>query len=79
METKKKGPSITIDATKCTGCMICELRCSLRLEKAFNPSKARIMIRKLVDEETEYSIAFATDCDNCGICARYCFYGALTQ
>jgi Fe-S-cluster-containing hydrogenase component 2 len=75
----KKGPPITVNAAKCAGCLICELRCSLRFEKAFNTSKAKVMIRKLVGQESEHSIAFAVDCDNCGICARYCFYGALTQ
>ena len=79
MVMMRKGAPIAVDAAKCTGCLICELRCSLRFEKAFNPSRAKIMIRKLVEGENEYSIAFAEDCDNCGICARFCFYGALTQ
>ena len=79
MVTARKGPPISVDATKCAGCLICELRCSLRFEKAFNPSKARIRIRKLVNEENEYSVSFTEECDNCGICARYCFYGTLTQ
>ncbi len=79
MVTAKKGPPITVNTEKCAGCLICELRCSLRHEKAFNPSKAKIKIRKLVDQDTEYSVTYAEDCDNCGVCARYCFYGALVQ
>jgi len=75
----KKGPPIKVDASKCTGCLICELRCSLRFEKAFNPSKARIRIRRLVGGDNEYAISFTEECDNCGICARYCPYGALIQ
>jgi len=62
---------------KCTGCYICELRCSLRWEKAFNPSKTAIRITRLVAREEEYTISFTSKCDNCGICARYCPYGAL--
>jgi Fe-S-cluster-containing hydrogenase component 2 len=77
--TAKKGPPITVNAAKCAGCLICELRCSLRFEKVFNPSKSKIIVLKLVGQQSEHSITFASECDNCGICARYCFYGALTQ
>jgi len=77
--TKRKGPPIKVDAAKCTGCLICELRCSLRFEKAFNPSKAQIVIRRLVGADNEYQITFTDRCDNCGICVRYCPYGALIQ
>ena len=79
MITRKKGPPITSDASKCTGCLICELRCSLRFEKAFSPAKASIKIRRLVGTENEYEISFDDNCDNCGICVTYCSYGALTQ
>ena len=77
--TRKKGPPISVDASKCAGCLICELRCSLRFEKAFNPARAAIMIRRRVQSVNEYEISFSDRCDNCGICARYCSYGALSQ
>jgi len=75
----KKGSPIFVDASKCAGCLICELRCSLRFEKEFNPAKAAIRIRRLVGAENEYEISFVEKCDNCGICARHCPYGALVQ
>jgi ferredoxin len=75
----RKGAPISIDAARCTGCRICELRCSLRFEKAFNTARAAILIRRAVDGPTEYTIAFTERCDSCGICARYCCYGALSQ
>ena len=78
-ETKKTGPPIEVYEEKCTGCLICELRCSLRLEKAFNPAKARIRIRRLVNADTEYAVSLTEDCDNCGICVRHCPYDALYQ
>ena len=77
--TKKKGPPISVFMERCAGCLICELRCSLRLEKAFNPAKARIKIRRLAGADTEYSISFTDECDNCGICVRHCPYGVLLQ
>lgn len=79
MVGRKTGPPIKIYAEHCTGCLTCELRCSLRFEKAFNPSKARIKVRRLVGENTEYSVTFDDDCDRCGICARHCPYEALIQ
>ena len=79
MVIAKKGPAIRVDATRCVGCLVCELRCSLRFEKAFNPAKAAIRIRRLVQLDNEYKISFTERCDNCGICARYCSYGALSQ
>lgn len=79
MTKGKKGPPIEIYEERCVGCYICALRCSLRLEKAFNPAKARIKIRRLVNANTEYSISFTEECDNCGICVRHCPYGALHQ
>jgi len=74
---KEKKMEIHVDASKCTGCLICELRCSLRFEKKFNPHKAAIRIKRLVGAENEYEITFTEKCDNCGICARHCPYEAL--
>jgi len=70
---------ILIDAAKCAGCRTCELRCSFRYQQAFNPSRANIGIHRLVGADTEYAISFTSDCDDCGICARYCPYGALSR
>ena len=77
MQARAKGPPIRVYPEKCTGCFVCKLRCSLRFEKAFKPGKAAIKVRRLVGQENEFSISFTEECDNCGICARYCLYGAL--
>ena len=76
---KSKGLQITADSTKCVGCLLCELRCSLRFEKAFNPAEAAIAIRRKVKSASEYEISFNEICDNCGLCVQFCNYGALTQ
>lgn len=77
----KKRKDIPIQAfpDRCAGCMICQLRCSFRFEKEFNPSKAKINISRRVNSDTEYDISFTEECDNCGICARNCPYEALKQ
>ena len=74
-----KSKAIIADPEKCNGCLTCELRCSFFHEKAFNPSKAMIKIRRLVGQENEYEISFTDECDDCGVCVRYCPYGALRR
>ena len=40
---------LSVDYTKCTGCRICELACSAKHEKRFQPSLARLKIIKYDD------------------------------
>lgn len=75
----KSSYLIRADASKCAGCMMCMLCCSFRLDGMFNLAAARIQIRKLLGQANEFEITFTDECDNCGICARYCPYGALTR
>jgi ferredoxin len=75
MPVKKKMVDIATDSKKCTGCLMCALRCSLRYTGAFNPLKARIRINKTNGNN---EISFAEECTKCGLCAQYCIYGALT-
>ncbi len=65
---------IAVHRENCTGCLICQLRCSFNYAGEFNPSKAWIQINR-VDHENE--ISFTDECNSCGICARACPYGAL--
>jgi len=66
------------DDEKCNGCLICQLRCSFRFEGAFSLAKSAIKINRFAKGGTDYSISFHSSCDACGICAKYCPYGALT-
>jgi Fe-S-cluster-containing dehydrogenase component len=60
----------------CSGCRICQLACSSAWARSYNPAQARILI-----DDTEatkpVSITFTDECNDCGICVKYCFYGAL--
>ncbi|HIE16769.1 MAG TPA: hypothetical protein EYP71_01050, partial [Dehalococcoidia bacterium] len=67
------------DASKCAGCMTCMLRCSFRFDGAFNLASSKIQVRRLVGRPSEFEITFTDGCDACGICVRYCPYGALTK
>jgi len=61
------------DGSKCTGCQSCQLICSITHAAIFTPSAARVRIWT-----KEPRITFEPECTRCGLCARYCLYGALT-
>jgi NADPH-dependent glutamate synthase beta subunit-like oxidoreductase len=67
---------IQIDARKCTGCMTCVMRCSLRSGGVFNSRAANIRIIPYSDEKMN-QISFQDTCEGCGICARHCPHEAL--
>jgi NAD-dependent dihydropyrimidine dehydrogenase PreA subunit len=73
-----EGRRIVANEEKCYGCLVCQLRCSFRFEKAFNPAKAAIRINRFAKGGIGYLISFTDKCDACGICAKHCPYGALT-
>ena len=73
----KKVYRMDADSSKCAGCMVCMLRCSLKETGMFQPCSARLVVRRLVDAPHEFEVAFTSDCDACGICSAFCPYGAL--
>ena len=76
VDSSRRVFDISIHPEKCVDCSLCQLRCSFRFTKTFNPARAAIVIRKLNDR-IGADISFTAECDSCGICARYCPYGAL--
>lgn len=69
--------SLLLEPEKCRGCFICQLVCSLRLEGAFAPARAALVITE--EPEGGLKITITERCDNCGLCARYCPFGAITR
>lgn len=63
-------------AEKCTGCLMCQLICSLTHEGECSPSLSRIVLRA---ENASFSAEFTPECDECARCARYCPYGAIEK
>ena len=68
-------PEIRVNEEKCSGCGNCKLWCSISFDKSFNPLKA--YISQNFFPGVGFKITFTDDCNECGICAKNCEYGAL--
>lgn len=68
---------IEIHEEKCSGCRTCQLWCSFAFTRLFNPLKAYIQ-QEFVPQQG-FKITFSEDCNECGVCADHCVYGALTR
>ncbi|MCD6584666.1 MAG: 4Fe-4S binding protein [Desulfobacteraceae bacterium] len=67
---------MTYDQKQCSGCRQCQLACSRKFDKQFQPSRSRIRLQTQGDE---FYAVFTDDCVKCGICADSCLFGALTK
>ncbi len=66
---------LRVDVKACRGCLSCELACSFRQEKEFDPAKARLYVIK---DEWE-NIMLPVICTQCGRCAAVCPKEAISQ
>lgn len=71
-----KKTRIQIVPENCTGCLRCQLACSDLYTKTFNPAQARVRVEP---SGVDFSISFTEECNDCGVCAEECFYGALQK
>jgi len=71
-----KVKDIRVYPTRCVGCRICQMICSLTYQKEFRPSQARIMVDHM---DIGSVIGFTEDCTKCGFCADYCMYDVLEK
>ena len=62
----------------CTGCRVCQLECSFRYHKVFNPALAHITILETPENGISYSISYKDGCLDCLTCVQACVFGALT-
>ena len=70
---------VITDITKCTGCRMCELACSMHHEGVFNPSKARIKVHLIGLPEVPVPV-LKKECNYCAgdpTCVKYCVTGAV--
>jgi len=69
--------SLHIDPAKCTGCLQCEMACSLENEGVFNTSKSRIKVFNFHDEG-RFVPYTCTQCDEAW-CLHACPVEAITR
>jgi carbon-monoxide dehydrogenase iron sulfur subunit len=70
---------IAIDYTKCTGCRICEMACTIKNLGEINPVKSRIRVVRI---ETEGSaLSYPVMCMKCieAFCIAVCPMGAISE
>jgi NAD-dependent dihydropyrimidine dehydrogenase PreA subunit len=77
MAERVRGYEIAIKPESCVGCLVCQMRCSLQYAGEFNPARSFISIQWPL-EGIANDVRFTEGCNYCGICARFCSYGALT-
>ena len=66
---------------ECRLCYMCQLVCSLQKNNTFNPSKAYVKLSSVIRPggELDIDVSFTDQCDNCGLCVKYCLSGALSR
>ena len=75
-QQKMEKLNITVNSSRCAGCLTCQLRCSFTYTGSFNLEDAAIVITEV--SPGVRSIQFTERCvKNCSLCARYCTYGAI--
>lgn len=67
---------IHVKTENCTGCLRCQLGCSVLYTGSFNPAAAHI---RVTVSGADCAIAFTEECTHCGVCADNCFYDALEK
>lgn len=67
---------IKLENSKCTGCSLCQLICSLVHFKENNPKKAAIHIERKFPEPGEFEIHI---CNQCGRCQEVCPVEAISE
>ncbi|MFC1858872.1 4Fe-4S binding protein [Thermodesulfobacteriota bacterium] len=75
---RNENQKVIIHTENCAGCLSCQLICSLTYQKEFNPAKAFIQVQYLGRTGNDNLVKFTDDCNECGLCAKYCYFNALT-
>ncbi len=68
---------LAVDHTRCTGCRLCEIACSVYHEGVANPAAARLAIVRW-DEEGVHVPTVCLQCD-VAMCEQVCQPGAITR
>lgn len=76
MTNESMNKTLIFNGERCTGCMLCELACSMAKNGEYNPRKSFIQILK--NWELDVNIAtLDLRCDFCEECLQWCPTDAL--
>ncbi|MFC1907083.1 hypothetical protein ACFLW8_03245 [Chloroflexota bacterium] len=75
--SEDKKTKVLIKPEKCTGCRVCQLECSFKYHKVFNPALSNIQIIESPENGITYLIKYKDECHNCITCVKSCVFGAL--
>lgn len=67
---------IGLKEERCSGCLTCEMACSLNLFGELNPKKSAIVVKGEFPSPGRYHILV---CDQCGECAEVCPVECITR
>lgn len=76
MTLSSDASRIALHPENCTGCLTCQIRCSMTWQKTFMPAQAFIRVVPKANG-FDFDISYTEDCNQCLVCARHCPYGAL--
>ena len=62
---------MVINPSKCIGCSLCSLTCTMTYNKIFGLGKGHIKVKRL-DDDGNFEIIFLSTCKHCLKCAEAC-------
>ncbi len=71
-----KKDRIQITSENCTGCLLCQLTCSVVKTDKYSYSHALIDVKRVGNVE-RFQVSLKPECDGCGVCISYCAYDAI--
>ena len=71
MEKESREKILMFDGSKCTGCKVCELTCSMAKWEEYRPEKSYIQVLRNWEMDVNI-VTLDLHCDACGECVRWC-------
>ncbi|MFN8626121.1 MAG: 4Fe-4S dicluster domain-containing protein [Candidatus Binatia bacterium] len=81
MARANKDTDFQVHAELCVGCQYCELACSFVKFEVYDRSRSYIVVSRHHESKVPetYKVVFTADCDSCGVCLEYCYFGAIVN
>lgn len=77
-----KEVDFEVNADACVGCNLCMMSCSFVKHRVYDQSISYITVTKDAGPNyrpERYFPKFEEDCDSCGFCLEFCYFGAIVN